>query len=93
MTLSPLQKPSTYPNAGWALDNFCKISSHIVFFAESLGREKYIFFKQHYKQMMTVPLQSHAYKFYATFHVFNFRQDETNGVHDVNVISLKSIYM
>ena len=30
-----------------------------LYFADSLGCTKYSFFKQHYKQMMPAPLQSH----------------------------------
>ena len=30
-----------------------------LYFADSLGCEKYSFLKQHYKQMMPAPLQSH----------------------------------
>ena len=71
---------------------------HELFFAESLGRKGYSFFKQHYKQMMAAPLQFHPsvygfYTNYAAFHLFKFRQEETTGVHDVNVYSFISNYM
>ena len=32
---------------------------HELYFADSLGRNGYSFLKQHYKQMMPAPLQSH----------------------------------
>ena len=69
-----------------------------LYFADSLGREKYSFFKQHYEQMMPEPLQSHPsvcgfYTIYAAFHLFKFRQEEITGVHDVNVLSFISKYM
>ena len=67
-------------------------------FADSLGRKKYSFFKQHYEQMMPEPLQSHRgvcgfYTIYAAFHLFRFRQEEITGVHDVNVLPFISNYM
>ena len=70
-------------------------SRHEFYFADSLGREKYSFLKQHYKQMMPAPLQSHPsvcgfYTIYAAFHLFKFRQEEITGVHDVNVLSFIS---
>ena len=69
-----------------------------LFFADSLGRKKYSFLKQHYKQIMLAPLQSHPsvcgfYTIYAAFHLFKFRQEEITGVHDVNVLSFISNYM
>ena len=69
-----------------------------LYFADSLGRKKYSFLKQHYEQMMPEPLQSHPrvcgfYTIYVAFHLFKFRQEEITGVHDVNVLSLKSNYM
>ena len=47
---------------------------------------------------MPEPLQSHPsfrsfYTIYAAFHLFNFRQEEITGVHDVNVFSFISTYM
>ena len=69
-----------------------------LYFADSLGREKYSFLKQHYEQMMPKPLQSHPsvcgfYTIYAAFRLFKFRQEEITGVHDVNVLSFISNYM
>ena len=69
-----------------------------LYFADSLGRKKYSFFKQQFEQMMPEPLQSHPsvcgfYTIYAAFHLFKFRQEEITGVHDVNVLSFKSNYM
>ena len=71
---------------------------HELYFADSLGWKKYNLLKQHYKQMMPAPLQSHPsvcgfYTIYAAFHLFKFRQEETTGVHDVNVLSFISSYM
>ena len=73
-------------------------SCQILYFADSLGRKKYSFLKQHYEQMMPEPLQSHPsvcgfYTIYAAFHLFKFRQEEFTGVHDVNVLSFISNYM
>ena len=71
---------------------------HELYFADSLGCKGYSFLKQHYKQMMPAPLQSHPsecgfYTIYAAFHLFKFRQEENTGVHDVNVVSFISNYM
>ena len=73
-------------------------SRQILCFADSFGRKKYSFLKQHYEQMMPDPLQSHPsvcgfYTIYAAFHLFNFRQDDFTGVQDVNVLSIISNYM
>ena len=70
-------------------------SSQILFFAESLGRKEYSFFKQQYEHMMLEPLQSNPsvcsfYTIYAAFHLFQFRQEEITGVHDVDVFSFIS---
>ena len=71
---------------------------HELYFEDSLGREKYGFLKQHYKQMMPAPLQSHPsvcgfYTIYAAFHLFKFQRKENKGVHDVNVLSFIENYM
>ena len=63
-----------------------------LYFAFSLGRKKYSFFKQQYEQMMPEPLRSQPsvcvfYTIYAAFQLFKFRQKEITGVHDVNVLS------
>ena len=67
-------------------------------FADSLGCKKYGFLKQHYKQMMPAPLQSHPsacgfYTIYAAFDLFKFRQEEITGVHDIQVLSFISNFM
>ena len=67
-----------------------------LYFADSLCRPSFL--KQHYKQMMPTPLQSHpsvcgSYTVYAAFHLFKFQQKEIKGVHDVNVLSFISNYM
>ena len=69
-----------------------------LYFADSLGPKKYSFLKQHYEQMMPGPLHSHPslcgfYTICAAFHLFKFRQEETTGVHDFNVLSFISNYM
>ena len=73
-------------------------SRHELYFADSLGCKGYSFLKQHYKQMMPAPLQSHPsvygfYTMYAAFHLFKFRQEEITGVYDVNVLSFICNYM
>ena len=71
---------------------------HQFFFADTLGCKGYSFLNnQHYKQMMPAPLESHPSvcgfnTIYAAFHLFKFRQEETAGVQDVNVLSFISIY-
>ena len=65
---------------------------HELCVADSLGCKKYSFLKQHYKQNIPAPLQSHPsvcgfYTIYAAFHLFKFRQEEITGFHDVNVLS------
>ena len=67
---------------------------HELYFADPLGRN-YSFLKQHYKQIMPAPLQSHPsacgfYTIYAAFHLFKFRQEEITGLHDVNTLSFIS---
>ena len=89
-------QPSNMQGEHWIMiANF----RHELFFADSLGRKRYSFLNnQHYKQMMPAHLQSHPsvcgfYTIYAAFHLFKFRQEETTGVHDVNVLSFISNYM
>ena len=71
---------------------------HELYFEDSLGCKGYSFLSnQHYKQMMPAPLQSHPSvcgfsTIYAAFHLFKFRQEETTGVHDVNVLSFIGNY-
>ena len=62
-----------------------------LYFADSLGRKKYSFLKQHYEQMMPEPLQSHPsvcyfYTIFADFHLFKFRQEEITGVQHVSLM-------
>ena len=72
---------------------------HEWYSLDSLGCKGYSFLNhQHYKQMMPAPLQSHPsvcgfYTIYAAFHLFKFRQEESTGVHDVNLLSFISNYM
>ena len=88
-------QPSNMQGEHWIMiANF----RHELYFADSLGRKKYSFLKQHYKQMMPASLQSHPsvcgfHTIYAAFHLFKFRQEEITGVHDVNVLSFMSNYM
>ena len=69
---------------------------HELYFAHSLGRPSFL--KQHNKQMMPAPLQSHPsvcgfYTIYEAFNLFKFRQEEIKGVHDVNLLSFISNFM
>ena len=88
-------QPSNMQGEHWIMiANF----RHELYFADSLGCKRYSFLKQHYKQMMPTPLQSHPsvcefHTIYAAFHLFKFRQEENTGVHDVNVLSIISKYM
>ena len=88
-------QPSNLQGEHWIMiANSCQN----LYFADSLGRRKNSFLKQHYEQMMPEPLQSHPsvcgfYTIYAAFHLFKFRQEEITGVHDVNVLSFISNYM
>ena len=91
-------QPSNKQGEHWIMDaNF----RHEMYFAYSLGCKGYSFLNnnnQHYKKMMPAPLQSHPsvcrfYAIYAAFHLINFRQEGTTGVHDVNVLPFISNYM
>ena len=67
-------------------------------FADSLGCKGHSFLKQHYKQRMPAPLQSHPsvcgfYTIYSSFQLFKFQQEEITGVHYVIVLSFISNYM
>ena len=69
-------QPSNMQGEHWIMTaNF----QHELFFADSLGRERYSFFNnQHYKQMMPALLQSQPsvcgfYTKYAAFHLFKFQ--------------------
>ena len=69
-------------------------SRRILSFADSLGRKKYSFLKQHYEQMVPDPLQSHPsvcgfYTIYAAIHLLKFQQEVT-AVHNVIVLSFIS---
>ena len=72
---------------------------HELYFADSLGCQRYIFLNnQHYNQMMIVPVQFHPsvcgfYELFAAFHLFKFQQEEITGIHDVIVSSFISNYM
>ena len=71
-------------------------SRQLLYFADSLGRKKYSFFKQQYEQMMPEPLHSHPgvcgfYTIYAAFQLF--RQEKIAGGHDVNALSFITNYM
>ena len=91
-------QPSNMQGEHWLMiANF----RHALYFADSLGCKDYSFLNnnnQHYKQMIPAPLQSQPsvcgfYKKYAAFNLFNFRQEETTGVHNYNVLSFISKYM
>ena len=82
-------QPSNMQGEHWIMiANF----QHELYFADSLVCKGYSFPKQHYKQMLPAPLQSHPslcgfYTIYEAFHLFKFQQEEITGVHDVNVLS------
>ena len=88
-------QPTNIQGEHWKMiANFCQK----LYFADSLGRKKYSFLKQQNEQMMPEPLQSHPsvcdfYTVYAAFYLFNFRQEEITGVHNVTVLSFISNYM
>ena len=88
-------QPSNMQGEHWKMIANCR---QTLYFADSLGRKKYSFLKQHFEQRMPEPLQSHPsvcgfYAVDAAFHLFKFRQEEIAGVHDVNVLSFISKYM
>ena len=67
-------------------------------FADSLGGEKYNFFKKHFKHMMPKPLQTHPsdcgfYTTYVASHLLMFRQEEKTGVGGFIVLSFESNYV
>ena len=69
-----------------------------LYFADFLVRKGYSFLKQHFKQMMPAPLQSHPSvcrfcTIYAAFHLFKFRQKEITRTHNVKVFSFINNYM
>ena len=73
-------------------------SRQVLYFADSLGRQKYSFLKQQNEQMMPDPLQSHPsvcgfYTIYAAFQLYKFRQEVFTEVNDVNLLSFLSNYM
>ena len=83
------------PGEHWIMIANCR---QILFFADSLGRKKYSFLKQHYERMMPELLQSHPsvcsfFTIYAAFHLFKLRLEEITGVHDVNLLSFISNYI
>ena len=88
-------QPSNMQGEHWIMiANF----RHELYFADSFGCKGYSFLKQHYKQMMPAPLQSHPsvcgfHTINAAFHLFKFQQEEITGVHHVNVLAFISNYM
>ena len=73
---------------------------HELYFADSLGLSinKYPFLKQNYSQIVPTRLQNHPsvsgfYPIYVAFHLFKFQQEETTGVHDVNIPSFISNFI
>ena len=88
-------QPSNMQVEHWIMIANCRQK---LYFADSLGGKKYSFLKQQFEQMMPEPLQSHPSvcgfnTVYAAFHLFEFRQEEITGVHDVNVLSFISKHM
>ena len=62
-------------------------SCHELYFAGSLGREKYSFLNRHYNHIMLEPLQSHPsicgfYTVYAAFHLFKNQPEVITGNRD-----------
>ena len=89
-----IKQPSEMQGEHWIM---IANSRQILYCADSLGRKKYSFLKQHFQQMMPEPLQPHPsvcgfYTIYAAFHHFDFQQEVT-GVQDFNVHSFISNYM
>ena len=79
-------QPSNLQGEHWIMiANF----RHELYFADSLGYKGYSFLKQHYKQMMPAPLQSHP----SVCGLVKFRQEKFTRFHDVNVLSFISNYM
>ena len=85
------KQPSNTPGEHWIM--IAKFH-HELYFADSLGLSlnKYPFLKQNHSQMVRTRLQDHPnvcglYTIFAAFHLFKFQQEETTGVHDVNVLS------
>ena len=69
-----------------------------MYFADSLGPKRCSFFKQQYEHMIPELLQFHPgvcgfYTIDAGFNLFQFPQEETTGVHDVDVLPIISTYM
>ena len=69
---------------------------HNLYFADSLGRAT--FSKKQHKQMLPQPIQTHPsvcgfFTINATFHLFEFRQEEFTGVHNVHILSFITNYM
>ena len=91
-------QPSSMQGEHWTMVAKSRCNCKKLYFADSLGRKNYSFFKQHYEQVIPEPLQSHPsvcgfYTIYAAFHLFKIPQEEITGVHDVNVLSFISNYM
>ena len=87
-------QPSNMQGEDWIM---VASSRQLLQFADSLGRKNHIVFKQQSELMMPESIQSHpsvcSFTTYAAFHFFKFRQEETKGIHDVNLLSFISIYL
>ena len=57
-------QPSNMQVEHWIMIANCR---HELYFADSLGCKGYSFLKQHYKQMLPTPLQSHTLQSTCTF--------------------------
>ena len=73
---------------------------HELYFADSLGLAiyKYPSLKQYYSQMIQTRPQDNPsvcgfYTIYGAFHLFKLQQEETTGVHEVNVLCLMNNFM
>ena len=90
-----ITQPSNMQREHWIM---IANSRQKVYSADSLGRKRYSFLKQQYKQMMPEPLQAHPsvcgfYTIYAAFHLFIFPQEEITGVRNFNVPSFISNFL
>ena len=93
-------KPSNMLGEYWIL---IATSRHKLYFADSSGGDNYSFLKEHLKQVLPGPLETHPsfcgfYTIYSVFHFLNFRWEDITRNHDVillpyiNVIKCKMFF-
>ena len=90
-----IMQPNDMQGEHWIMKANC---CHELFFADILGLERYSFLKEHCKQMIPEPLQTHPtfcgfYMIYAAFHLFKLRHKENTGTLDADILSFVSNYM